>query len=374
MCFAKSIEKFQRNLLPRDESKNPYKNPDNDPKGPWKLDRVYANNPYSADYTITSPNGTIFKRPEGKYWRYSQDSINRFINEGRLVWTNPDSYPHYKRYLSEVQDGLVPVSLFDRKFAGDNGLASREQEELLGVAKIMSYPKPVKLLEQLIHIGSSDGDLVLDFFAGSSTTAHAIMKGNVKGCKRKFIMVQLPEACGEKSEAFKSGYNTISDISKERIRRAGIKIKLENPSAAKLDIGFRVLKVDSTNMNDVYYTPDSVTKGDLFNQVEHIKADRSAEDLLFQVMLESDVFLSLPISKQSIEGKEVYFVNESEYGPCDLAACFEKDIDEALIKAIAAKAPLRVVFRDDGFVSDSVKTNVEQIFKQLAPATDIKAI
>ena len=249
----------------------------------------------------------------------------------------------------------------------------------LGVA--FDYPKPVELLSYLISIGTTaSNDIILDYFAGSSATAEAVMKRNNEDEKsHKFIMVQLPETCDEKSEAFKAGYQTIAEISKERIRRAGTKIKQDNPEAKDLDIGFRVLKIDSSNMNEVHYTPDAVNKEDLFNQVEHIKPERSAEDLLFQVMLDWGVDLSLPISKQSIEGKDVYFVNDSgqhlsEEAPCDLAACFEKDIDEVLIKALAAKAPLRVVFRDDGFISDSVKINVEQIFKQLAPATDIKVI
>lgn len=186
---------------------------------------------------------------------------------------------------------------------------------------------------------------------------------------RKFIMIQIPEECDENSEAWKAGFKTIAEISKERIRSAAQKLKGDFPESADLDSGFRILKIDSSNMNDVHYTPDAVSKDDLFNQVEHIKADRSAEDLLFQVMLDWGVDLSLPIRVETIEGKQVYFVNDD-----DLAASFEKEIDEPLIKALAEKAPLRVVFRDDGFVSDSVKINVEQIFKQLAPATDIKAI
>jgi adenine-specific DNA-methyltransferase len=232
--------------------------------------------------------------------------------------------------------------------------------------------KSVELLKRAIGwITAVDKKaVVLDFFAGSATTAHANMQLNAEdNGKRKFIMVQLPEPCDEKSEAYKNGYKTIADISKDRIRRAGKKIKEENPEVTGLDTGFRVLKIDSSNMNDVHYTPDSVNKDDLFNQVEHIKTDRSSEDLLFQVMLDWGVDLSLPIRKETIEDKEIYFVNDD-----DLVACFDKGIDEALIKALAVKQPLRVVFRDDGFVSDSVKINVEQIFKQLAPATDIKAI
>ena len=231
-------------------------------------------------------------------------------------------------------------------------------------------PKPVGLLRYCIENSIKNNDIVLDFFAGSSTTAHALMQSNALDCGgRKFIMVQLPEACEEQSEACKAGYSTIAEISKERIRRAGKKIKEENPDAAHLDTGFRVLKIDSSNMNEVHYTPDSVSKGDLFNQVEHIKADRTSEDLLFQVMLDWGVDLSLPIRSETVEGKTVFLVNDD-----DLIACFDKEIDEPLIKALAGFAPLRVVFRDDGFVSDSVKINAEQIFKQLSPTTDIKVI
>lgn len=231
-------------------------------------------------------------------------------------------------------------------------------------------PKVVDVAKKLILPICNETDILLDFFAGSATSAHAVMKLNSEdNQKRKFIMVQLPEICDERSEAHKSGYRTIAEISKERIRRAGKKIKEEAPEATDLDIGFRVLKIDSSNMNDIHYTPDSVSKSDLFNQVEHIKSDRSGEDLLFQVMLDWGVDLSLPIKSESIEGKSVYFVNDD-----DLIACFDREIDEPLIKALAVFEPLRVVFRDDGFVSDSVKINAEQIFKQLSPATDIKAI
>jgi adenine-specific DNA-methyltransferase len=239
----------------------------------------------------------------------------------------------------------------------------------MGIA--FDYPKPVELLSYLVSLGTtSDSDIILDFFSGSAASAEAIMKINKDNdTSHKFIMVQISESCDETTDAYKSGFKTVAEISKERIRRAGKKITEENPESTNLDTGFRVLKIDSSNMENVYYTPDSVAKDDLFNQVEHIKSDRTSEDLLFQVMLDWGVDLSLPIRKETIEGKEVYFVNDD-----DLIACFDKDIDEPLIKVLAAKGPLRVVFRDDGFASDSLKINVEQIFKQLAPATDIKVI
>ena len=168
LCYARHKPSWSRTLIPRGSDDN-YSNPDNDPRGPWKLDRVYANNEYSADYTITTPSGGILKRPEGRYWRYSEDTIKSFEREGRLVWSEGGTYPHVKRYLSEVQDGLVPTTLFTREFAGDNGMASRELTELLGVEKVMSYPKPTLLLKRLLEIGTGRGsdDLVMDFFAGS---------------------------------------------------------------------------------------------------------------------------------------------------------------------------------------------------------------
>jgi hypothetical protein len=252
--------------------------------------------------------------------------------------------------LIEIDGVLQPVNILGDIWS-DIGINNLHNE---GGVDFKNGKKPLKLLERLLSIVElNKGDIVLDFFAGSASTAHAVMQLNAEDDgKRKFVMVQIPETCDEKSEAFITGYKTIAEISKERIRRAGKKIKEENPSAGDLDIGFRVLKVDSSNMNEVHYTPDTVSKSDLFNQVEHIKNDRSGEDLLFQVMLDWGVDLSLPIRAESIE----------------------EDIDEALIKALADYEPLRIVFRDDGFISDSVKINAEQIFKQLSPNSDIKVI
>lgn len=213
--------------------------------------------------------------------------------------------------------------------------------------------------------------IVLDFFAGSATTAHAVMQLNAEdGGNRKFIMVQLPEACDEKSEAFKAGYKTIAEIGKERIRKAGKKIKEENAiTAENFDIGFRTFKVDSSNMKDVYYTPDEVKQRGLELFADHIKEDRKAEDLLFQVFLDWGLELSLPIEKETIESKTVFFVDENV-----LAACFDKGITEGMVKTLAKRKPLRAVFRDDSYGSDSVKINVEQIFKLISPGTEVKSI
>ncbi|HDX3202359.1 TPA: site-specific DNA-methyltransferase, partial [Escherichia coli] len=209
------------------------------------------------------------------------------------------------------------------------------------------------------------------FFAGSATTAHALIHLNAEdGGNRKFIMVQLPEECGKKSEAYKAGYKTIAEISKERIRRAGAKIlEGECHKDWNKDVGFRVLKVDTSNMADVYYSPDQVSQGSLDLLVDNIKSDRTDEDLLFQVLLDWGVDLTLPIKKETIQGKTVFFVDDDA-----LVACFDLRINEALIKELAIKGPLRVVFRDDGFESDAVKINAEQIFKQVSPHTEVKAI
>lgn len=230
--------------------------------------------------------------------------------------------------------------------------------------------KPLAMIKRLLEMQSDSDSVVLDFFAGSSTTAHAVIALNAEdGGSRKFIMVQLPELCEPKSEAFQEGYKNIAEISKERIHRAGKKIKDENPAAVNLDIGFRVMKIDTSNMSDVFYTPDAISQDLLSDQIENIKPDRTSEDLLFQVPLDWGVDLTLPINREILADKEVFFVAEDA-----LVACFDNDITEDCLKAIAHKKPLRAVFRDSGFGSDSVKINVEQIFKLISPSTEIKTI
>ena len=239
--------------------------------------------------------------------------------------------------------------------------------------KYFDYPKPVEMIMRLCEMGTSNEpeDLILDFFAGSSTTAHAVMQLNAEdGGNRRFIMVQLPEACDEKSEAAKAGYGTIAEISKERIRRAGKKI-LEGDchEGWNRDVGFRVLKVDTSNMADVFYTPDALQQSLLDMATDNVKPGRSPEDLLFQVLLDWGVELTLPIRKESIQGKTVFFVDENA-----LVACFDQGIDETLVRELTACKPLRVIFRDNGFVSDAVKINVEQVFRQLSPTTEVRCL
>lgn len=371
LCYAKVRRNysgdtvgFKRNLLPRDNT-DAYSNPDNDPKGPWKTDPITAHNYYAADYTITKPNGVVIKRPQDRYWAYSEDTMKRMIAENAIVWGEGNSMPLAKRYLCDVQDGLVPVTLFSREFAGDSSQAKKQIDSLFEECKgVFDYTKPVKLITRLLQIGSNPEDIILDFFSGSATTAHAVMQLNAEdGGHRKFIMVQLPEPCDEASEAYKAGYKNICEIGKERIRRAGDKIKSESPMTTQdLDIGFRVLKLDNTNMKDVYYAPDDYDQGMLAGLESNIKDDRTDLDLLFGCLIDWGLPLSLPYKSEQIDGCTVHTYNDG-----DLIACFDANIPESVVKEIAQRKPLRAVFRDSGFASSPEKINVFEIFKLYMP-------
>ena len=268
----------------------------------------------------------------------------------------------------EKKKGTVHPKSIVNEFTTKQG--GRDIESLLG-NNYFDFPKPKGLIKSLAELITDKGDIILDYFAGSSTTAHAVMNLNAEdGNSRKFIMIQLPEACAKDTPAFKDGFNTISEISKERIRQAGKSIiEGECNENWNKDIGFRVLKIDTSNMSDIYYSPDQISQGNLELLVNNIKEDRTDEDLLFQVLLDWGVDLTLPIRKETICGKTVFFVDDNA-----LVACFDSNITEELIKELAGLDPLRVVFRDDGFASDAVKINAEQIFKQMAPGTEVKSI
>lgn len=261
---------------------------------------------------------------------------------------------------------MAKTVLADKEFISNKG--TKELQTLLGKG-IFDFPKPVALVKLMATIGSNEDSIVLDFFSGSATTAHAVMQLNSEdGGSRRFIMVQIPEPTTEGSEALKAGYMNIADIGKERIRRVGRQMRNESIG---IDIGFRLLKIDTSNMVDLFYAPDALEKPNLDMFVDNIKPDRTPEDLLFQVMLDWGVDLALPIAKQTIQGKEVILVDGNA-----LAACFDGHggVDEAFVKELAKVQPLRVVFRDAGFKDSSVKINVEQIFKLLSPATEVKCI
>lgn len=266
--------------------------------------------------------------------------------------------PKLKRFLCDVKDGITYTSLWD--FLPFNTQGSKEMTDLLGNIAIFDNPKPIDFIKELVKLGSDTQCIIMDFFSGSATTAHAVMQLNAEdGGNRKFIMVQLPEKTDEKSEAYKAGYKNICEIGKERIRRAGKKIKEDNKDKEgieKLDTGFRVLKLDSSNMEDVYYTPQEFTMQSLFN--ENVKADRTGEDLLFQVMLDLGIELSAKIETQQIAGKTVYLVDDNY-----LIACFDRDVTEAAITEIAKLHPIYFVMRDASAANDNVIDNFEQLFE-----------
>lgn len=370
LIYARSIEVFSIGLLPRSaESDARYKNPDNDPHGPWTSDNMTVKS-YSAnyDYPIRTPNGTIYYPPAGRCWFTSKERMQKLIENG-AVWfgNNGGNMPRIKRYLSDVQQGMTPITIWKYLDVGHNQEARQELKKLFDEKAYFDGPKPIRLLNRILTIANvKKDDFILDFFSGSATTAHAVMQLNAEdGGKRKFIMVQLQEECAENSEAYKAGYKNICEIGKERIRRAGKKIKDENPlTTQNLDIGFRVLKCDSSNMEDVYFTPKEYMDKQQSLFIDNIKKDRSDEDLLFDAMLKLDTPLSSKIEKITIAGKTVYNVAQGH-----LMACFDKNVTDEVITAIAKEMPSYFVMRDSSQADDSVAINFEQIFNTYSPQT-----
>jgi len=414
---------FNRYLLPRTEAQNkPYKNNDNDGKGLWRSDNLLVKS-YSetAVYPIVNPNtGQEFFPPKGSSWRASKETMNLWLAENRIYFgKDGKGAPQLKRYLNEVQQGRVPNTWWTFDEVGHNDAASKELQNLFSSKAPFDTPKPSSLIKQMLFIATKNNDIVLDFFSGSATTAHAVMQLNAEdGGKRKFIMVQLPEATDEKNEAYKAGYKNICEIGKERIRRAAKSIvngqlstvnekkaELEKLINGKLimengqwkfsegllidekaesmlqdinrlqfaidhlDTGFRVYRLDESNMQDVYYRPQDYKQETLDLFADNVKPDRTPDDLLAQVMLDWGLPLSLKIEQVKIASKQVFKVAGDS-----LYACFDKGIDEDFAKAIAQDKPLRIVFRDNGFKNDTAKTNVKQLLKQLSPETEMKVI
>lgn len=369
--YAKDLNQFQMNLLPRSDKQNKdYKNPDNDPRGVWKVGNLTVGPAVEKQvYEIVGPTGRKFLPPSGYCWRFTKEKFEEMRKDNRIWFgTDGNNSPVPKLFLTEVQDGVTPMTLWSFEEAGHNQIATRELREIFG-ASIFTSPKPLKYLTRYLQIGLNKDSLILDFFSGSATTAHAVMKLNAEdGGNRKFIMVQLPEKTDEKSEAYKAGYKNICEIGKERIRRAEIKVKEEaGKSAQNLDTGFRVLKLDSSNMEDVYYTPQEFELQSLFN--ENVKADRTNEDLLFQVMLDLGIELSAKIECKQIAGKNVHFVDDNY-----LVACFDRNVNESTITEIAKLQPIYFVMRDASAANDNVIDNFEQIFKHYSPDTNCRII
>jgi adenine-specific DNA-methyltransferase len=379
VCVAKDKRVFEqvRNLLPlTEEARGRYNNPDNDPRGDWQSVAITAQAGHgtkSQFYSITTPSGRIVDLPSGSCWRFTQEKLKSLIDDNR-IWFGSDggNVPRQKVFLNEQEAGLTPHTIWTADEVGTTDSAKRALNEMFNGVSVFETPKPVDLIQRIVQISTNCmDDIVLDYFAGSAPTAQATIAQNaLDGGRRAFFAVQIPEVCEASSEAAKAGFSTIAEISKERIRRAGAKILAgECHPDWNRDVGFRVLKIDSSNMADVYYTPDATTQADLLLRVDNIKQGRTAEDLLFQVLLDWGVDLTLPITRETVEGKTVFTVAGTA-----LIACFDNGVDEALVKTLATRKPLRVVFKDTGFKDDATKINVKQIFKSLSPDTDVKAI
>ena len=371
LIYARNKERYKVELLPRTAEMNErYKNPDNDPRGPWQSgDLVASGERSNGHFIITSPKtGKTFDVPQGKHWVYSEPNLKKIVEDNQ-IWFGEDgnSFPRKKRFLSDVQDGRTASTIWLSEEVGHNQTATREVKQLFDDNKYFDFPKPVSYIKQMLMVSTKNEDLILDFFSGSATTAHAVMQLNAEdGGKRMFIMVQLPEATDEKSEAYKAGYKNICEIGKERIRRAGKKIKDESPLTTQdLDTGFRVLKLDTSNMQDVYYTPAEFNEQKLFD--DNIKPDRlgnDGEDLLFQTMIELGIELSAKIEKRSIAGKAVWSVSDGY-----LMACFDEEVNETTITEIARQHPYYFVMRDSSLANDQVADNFEQIWEEYSKDT-----
>ena len=341
-----------------------FKNPDNDPRGPWRMSNIKSTTkPIEEAFTIVDPNtGKEYTNT----WAFSRESLEQMIKEDRILWK--ETLPKQKEFLYEMTNENMAIKsnwgVFD---------AQSTTVFLKNLIPQVHFdnPKPINLMKYLISVAMRDGDIVLDFFSGSGTTAHAVMQINAEdNGNRKFIMVQIPEPCDEKTEAYKAGFKSICDIGEERIRRVGKQIKEESPlTTGSLDTGFRVFRVDESNMNDVYYSAGEY-KQDMLSMLEsNVKSDRTDLDLLFGCLLDWGLPLSMPYTSEQIEGCTVHTYNDG-----DLIACFDENIPDSVIKEIAKRQPLRAVFRDSSFDGSPAKINVGEIFKMLAPDTRVKVI
>lgn len=387
LIFARDKEKWRPNPLPRtQEMEARYKNPDNDPRGPWKSENLTARNPYRAGvYPITTPSGrTIDGPPRGTYWRYSRSKFDELDRDNRIWWgPNGDNAPAVKRFLSEVSAGRTPQTLWPYTEVGHTQDAKKTLLRYVPfehTENVLNSVKPVELIERILHLGTRprEEDIVMDFFAGSGTTPHAVLKKNADdGGNRRFIGVQIDEPLPKPEPRFSS----ILGMCVERIKNVGSELSAGvhpededgtprgRRSESPLDLGFRRYRIDTTNMNETTLTPSAYDQDNVMEFVSSVKSGRTAEDLLFQVMLDWGLELSLPIERTTISGREVFIVDGGA-----LIACFDGTATEELAREIAALQPLRAVFRDSAFTSDALRINVEQIFTEHSSVTDVKVI
>ena len=375
LCYAKNIDSAICHGIGRsDEANDRYSNPDNDPRGVWKASDLSVGPAVQENiYPVTTPSGRVVEPPAGRSWSLSRKAFRERLEDNR-IWFGPngDNVPAMKRFLSELRKtGITPMTIWKYTEVDHSQGATQKLAKLFDGKKYFDYPKPVTLIERCLQLYSDKDSLILDFFSGSATTAHAVMQLNAEdGGNRKFIMVQLPELTDEKSEAYKAGYKNICEIGKERIRRAGKKIKADNPLTTQhLDTGFRVLKLDSSNMKEVYYSPKDTDQRDLFSLVDNVKDDRTGEDLLFQVMLELGATLDSKIEERMVDGKTIYNVADGY-----LAACFDREVTDEVVTAIAKMQPMYAVLRDTSMADNATATNFEQIFKTYSPNTTTRIL
>lgn len=376
ICYAKNLQIVKCNgLIRREETNERYKNPDNDIRGPWTSSDMTVGPAVSEKlYEIVTPSGNIVSPASGRCWLFTEERFKEMLADNRIWFgENGQNMPRVKKFLSEVKQGVTPMTIWKYSEVGHSQQALQKLKELFGGKSYFEYPKSIDLIKRMLELYTDVKSIILDFFSGSASTAHAVMQLNAEdGGNRKFIMVQLPEPTDEKSEAYNAGYKNVSEIGKERIRRAGEKIKKENKDKEtidSLDIGFRVLKVDSTNMKDVYYAANEYNQSMLAGLESNIKEDRTDLDLLYGVLLDWGLSLSLKHKIEKIEGVSVHTVDEGS-----LIACFAERVSENIVREIAKRQPLRVVFRDSSFAGSPEKINVEEIFKLLAPNTSVKVI
>ncbi len=374
LCYAKSKPLFNRNLLPMTQEQiERYKNPDNDERGPWQSDNLTVAT-YSAnyDFPIETPSGKIINPPHGRCWRTSKEKFEELVKDNRIWFGETgENTPRIKRFLSEVQQGRVPISLWYYSEVGHTQEASKEVKDIFDDKKFFDYPKPVKLLYRMCYIATNKDDIIVDFFSGSATTAHSVMQLNSEdGGKRKFIMIQLPEINEEKSEAYKAGYKNICEIGKERIRRAGEKVVSES-GKTDLDIGFKVFKLDDSNIKEWNPNYDEIAVT-LEEMVDNLKSGRTKEDLLFEMLIKMGIELTAPIQEVKVGDKTLFNI-----GRGSLIVCLEDNITEEIIKEIpkykSEFMDMKVVFKETGFGSDSLKMNSMQNLKQFG-ITDVRSV
>ena len=373
LMYAKNIDSFTIGRLPRTEEANArYSNPDNDPRGPWMSSDISVKTYNAAcDYPITTPSGRVVEPPAGRCWSLSAKAFAERLQDNRIWFgSDGDNTPRIKRFLSELKfEGMAPTSILFYKEVGHSQEGAQEVVSLFGDKGVFDGPKPVRLMQRLIILANLNNDsIVLDFFSGSASTAHALMKTNAeKNTNCKFMLVQLPEAVSEEKK--NQDYAIIPEIGKERIRRAGKKIKEDSPlTTQKLDTGFRVFRLDESNYEEVSISPKDYDQDQLQLFADNIKQDRTDLDLLFGAMLAWGVTLDLPMTKEVVDGCTIYTVNNG-----DLVACFSEDITDKVVTAMASKMPLRVLFRDSCFTQDAQKINIYEQFKQAMDWTDDEA-